>query len=108
MSKLAETLHLDQPPEDVRRVCLDRLGRLGWEVRESQDGFEVAEDATRLCCVESPASGHLRFRVSETGGTTLEVEASVPGFGPIASRNVRSRMALLIRACEKAPGEPSA
>jgi len=77
---------------DVRKV----LVRQGWEVERDGDKLLATEDATRLCCVESPAAVTLIFK-SDRSGATVEVAAAVPGFGPVSARNVRSRLESIAR-----------
>ena len=64
------------------------------------------EDATRLCCVESPAKLVLRFH-GEQSDTGVDVEATVPGIGLVSSRNARSHLAfaarLILEAASPAP-----
>lgn len=97
MSKATCTLRAESwPPELLSRVGEVLDGR-GWEVESQRGGLVAHEDATRLCCVESPAT--VTVSVSPT---ELEIEASVPGRGVVSSRNARSRMDSVARGVAEA------
>lgn len=92
---------------------MDRVARnladYGWEIEATDDELIAREDATRLCCVESPAKVSLKFLPGQ-GGTDVLIEASVSGFGPISSRNARNRLESVARVVLRAgsPAPPSA
>jgi hypothetical protein len=44
----------------------------------------------RLCCSVSPVEATVGFQASH-GGTLVDVEVSVPGFGPLAQRQLADR-----------------
>ena len=96
MSKTALAFSVEPRADLAERVRQD-LTRQGWEVEMLGNELVAREDATRLCCIESPARVSLWFQEGP-GETVVEVEASVPGFGPVSRRNVRSRLACAARA----------
>jgi hypothetical protein len=103
MSKVTGTFLVDAPSEEVLRRFQTTLGTLGWEVARDDDGLVVArEDATALCCNQAPASARLQIERRDAGVTAVEITTKVPGIGPVSSRHVRSRMALVERAIQGA------
>lgn len=81
---------LDVQPADARRAAISALAELGWELREHDDALEAAEDPARLCCTAPQVRAKLRF-LSERMGTSVMVQLSVPGFGPIPKRQLADR-----------------
>ena len=98
MSKRTTRLLVESPEEDLLRSYRSKLDRLWWEHLEEGESYILSrEDPVRLCCKESPAQARLELEPVE-GGTIAEILVSVPGFGPIASRNLRDRLGLIERA----------
>jgi hypothetical protein len=97
MSKASCTLTAESwPPEILTRIG-ELLDSRGWDVERQGDGLVGYEDATRLCCVESPAM--VTVSVSPTA---IDIQATVPGRGPVSSRNARARLDLVARAVAEA------
>lgn len=97
MSKATCTLTAPSwPPELLARIG-EVLDSRGWDVESRGDGLIAYEDATRLCCVESPA-----VVAVDVSPTVLEIMVTVPGRGPVSSRNARTRRDTVARAVAEA------
>ena len=107
MSKATVTLAVEPRENLIERVREAFLHR-GWEVEARGSELVAREDATRLCCVETPAIVSLQFH-EDQGATGVNLEARVPGYGPVANRNVRSRLAFAARTVLRvaSPAGPS-
>lgn len=78
-------------------ACRQALAALRWHVRADDGGHIVArEDPAGLHCHCSPAEAEIRV-VAEGDGSRVEIATTVPGLGPIASRDAQSRSAELTR-----------
>lgn len=69
------------------------LEGLGWEVERTGSALSAAEDFSRLCCQDSPVSVTITADGGGDDTAVLRIEASVAGFGPLASRSLRTRLA---------------
>ena len=77
---------------------MQEVRSLRWGLEHRGDGrIEVREDATRLHCHCSPLTARLTVHATGSGRTSLTIEGSVPGWGPVASQHVRSQTDLLAR-----------
>jgi hypothetical protein len=109
MSKMTRTVLVEARGADVLRRCQATLGSLGWEVTRDDEGVvTVREDVAALCCNEAPASARLQIEPRDGGISAVEITARVPGIGPVSSRHVRSRMALLERVVARDPARRAA
>ena len=107
MSKLESELTLPVGPARALTACRGAVESLGWSiVVDESELLAAVEDATRLVCCASPARVEMRFtgdsdvRIlirdrlkagDSDDQTRLTLTTEVPGYGPIASRNVRNR-----------------
>ena len=79
-------------PQDSRRAAKRALTELGWEFQPEGERLATKEDPVRLCCSASPVEATIGFQTSHEG-TLVEIEVSVPGFGPPAKRQLADRAA---------------
>lgn len=96
--KASRTFGVQASASEATAACISAISSLGWEfvLADRQAGRVAArEDATKLCCVESPVSVEIQVGDSEGTGTPITLSWKVPGFGPIASRALRTREAAL-------------
>ena len=98
MAKVVRKVTLKEPSASVLRRVGSALELGGWDVTYSERGLEADEDATRLCCVQSPARVQICSPEAEEAAAVLEITVKVPGFGPVASRDLRARLGFLLRA----------
>jgi hypothetical protein len=98
MSKRVETIDLAIPPDRALEACRRALVELGWSGDEAGERLRLSgrEDATRLCCHQSPASVEIELRAHD-GGTAVHMAGQVPGFGPVSKAHLSSRMEALWR-----------
>lgn len=74
------------------------LREFPWVLLEKSEGhLAIREDATRLCCTISPVSVEIRVRENGPSHVEVQLDGSVPGWGMIASRQLRDRLAMLER-----------
>lgn len=96
--KASRTFGVAASATEVTAACISAISLLGWELvaADRKAGHVTArEDATKLCCVESPVAVEIQVGDSEGTGTTISLSWKVPGFGPVASRALRTREAAL-------------
>jgi hypothetical protein len=92
------TLDLDLGAHRVAVVCRQVFRQLAWEMRADDGSVIVAEeDATLLSCRRSPATSRLRIDPAEGGRSSVEVETTVPGFGPVSAGQARDRQLAVVR-----------
>jgi hypothetical protein len=98
VSTLKAALELDQAPDRIAAACRRTFAELDWEVRDD-DGTQIVaeEEATRLSCRRLPARSRVRIEPRAGGGSSIEIETAVPGFGPISSSHARDRQMAVVR-----------
>jgi len=79
-------------PQGSRRAVMRALAELDWEFEPDGERLATKEDPVRLCCSVSPVEATIGFRASHEG-TVVDIEVSVPGFGPLAQRQLADRAA---------------
>jgi hypothetical protein len=101
MSKMRSVLELAVPREVALSACHAALGEMGWQViAEVADTIDAREDPVRLCCHQSPAQSELRVR--DCGqGSSVAIETTVPGFGPVSSVHADECQLSLVRQLHK-------
>jgi hypothetical protein len=77
-------------PQGSRRAAKRALTELGWEFEPVGERLATKEDPVRLCCSVSPVEATVGFQASHEG-TLVDIEVSVPGFGPLAQRQLADR-----------------
>jgi len=75
-----------------RRAAKRALTELGWAFEPDGERLATKEDPVRLCCSVSPVEATIGFQASRVG-TLVDVEVSVPGFGPLVQRQLADRAA---------------
>jgi hypothetical protein len=106
VSKATATLELDLPPEQALAACRAAIARIDWELVEG-GGVELhgRQDPARLCCTSAPVS--VEIALTEAGErTTVALRGKVPGFGPVARRDLRSALSLLATAIGRTSVDP--
>jgi hypothetical protein len=86
------TFELAVPPSQARLAAGKALAELGWSSDLAANIVHVREDPVKLCCGESPVSATIRFAPADVG-TRVQMEFSVPGFGPRPKRQLADRTA---------------
>jgi hypothetical protein len=84
--------HLRVGSQGSRRAAKRALTELGWEFEPDGERLATKEDPVRLCCSVSPVEATIGFQASHEG-TLVDIEVSVPGFGPPAQRQLADRAA---------------
>jgi hypothetical protein len=75
-----------------RRAATRALTELGWEFEPDGERLATREDPVRLCCSVSPVEATIGFQAIHEG-TRVDIEVTVPGFGPPAQRQLADRAA---------------
>lgn len=102
MTKRAELLEFDAPPDQALAACRSAVARLGWEISEvKEDRLVTHQDPTKLSCREWPVEVVIEVLAGGEDRGCVSLDASVPGRGPISSRNLRSGLAALERAIHR-------
>jgi hypothetical protein len=74
-------------------ACRRALSREVWELEESgPDRVVASEWPWRINCRVRPARVEVRIESSIDGRTELRLEASAPGFGPIAGKHLADHL----------------
>jgi hypothetical protein len=106
MAKRSLSFEVDLSPSSASRAIREAIGEAGWECSETGDYMEAREDSTKLCCTISPVKAEIRVRECD-GRVQIQLDGSIPGWGPIASRQLPDRLQLLERViregCAEAP-----
>ena len=92
--KASRTLTVAATASDTRAACLAAVRRLGWDLEgDAKDGRSLVayESPARLCCIASPVTVEVAVGAIDEESTALSIDYSVPGFGPVASNQLRSR-----------------
>lgn len=79
---------------------------LGWDAESTDSALVGHEDSARLCCHDSPVRVTITVARSGPEASVLNIEAAVPGFGPIASRSLSSRLRAIEAKILGLAGEP--
>ena len=84
------------------------MASLEWEL-VSADEYRVTagQDPARLCCRSAPVTVEVELIGAAEGTTALALHGRAPGFGPIASRDLRSALRLYedaVRRCTATAG----
>lgn len=106
VSTRVDKIELDHPADQILIACRQALVELGWTSEVSEDELLVLarEDETKLCCRQSPIAVEIKLQ-ERTETTTVGVRGSVPGFGPVSSQALRSRLEGLWRHLFAALGQ---
>ena len=99
MARRVDTLDLEVPPPVALDACRTALAELGWsaDANGGDERLSGREDNTKLCCHQAPASVEVELQGNAEGGTAVRITGSVPGFGPVSSGHLRTRMEALWR-----------
>lgn len=99
MSKRAELLEFDAPPERALVACRAAIRSLEWKLGEDGGGrLTTSQDPAKLCCNEWPAQIEIEVGPAPGERSAVTLAGFVPGFGPISSRHLRASLASLGRA----------
>lgn len=92
------TLTVPARASDTRAACLTAVRRLGWDLEGGAEGgrpLVAHESPARLCCIATPVTVEVEVEALDEDSTALSIDYSVPGFGPVASNQLRTRRAAL-------------
>jgi hypothetical protein len=96
VSKRAERLELDVPPERALTACRTAIESLEWELAELDEaGLQAREDAAKLSCHDWPVEIGLKVAPDGEERAAVTLAGSVPGLGPVSSRHLRASLARL-------------
>jgi hypothetical protein len=84
---------LDVSGSAVRRAVRASVAELAWESELEGDQTVAWEDPVRLCCAMSPVKARIGITDHGDDATQIEIEVSVPGFGPVPKRQLADRSA---------------
>jgi len=84
---------LDVSGSVVRRAVRATLAELAWDSELEGDQTVAWEDPVRLCCSMSPVKARIGVTDHDDDATQIEIEVSVPGFGPVPKRQLADRSA---------------
>jgi hypothetical protein len=102
VSKAVRTLELERPHERVLQACRVAVVGLNWELGEAgADRLSGRQDPARLCCGSAPVEVEIGLTGAGEETTRVDLHAAVPGFGPIASRDLRSALIVLEAAIRR-------
>ena len=102
MSKAVKTFELELPRQRALEGCRVAIAYLNWDlVERGADQISGRQDPARLCCRSAPVT--VEIVAGDAGGSTTRValHGTVPGFGPIAGRDLRSGLAALEAAIRR-------
>jgi hypothetical protein len=94
MSKQRRVVELDLPPDRALAACRRAIAELTWTLEESggQGDLSGRERPEILCCHNAPVRVEAEVLPAGHDRTSVEVRGSVPGWGPVSSKHLRSRM----------------
>jgi hypothetical protein len=84
---------LDVSGSAVRRAVRATVAELAWESELEGDQTIAWEDPVRLCCSMAPVKARIGITDHGDDATQVEIEVSVPGFGPVPKRQLADRSA---------------
>lgn len=89
-------------------ACRRAIERLGWDLLETgpDSGLRAEEPAAGLCCVVWPVTVEVGIEPESEERTVVTIRATIPGWGPIQSRQLRDRLGAL-EAAIGAAGKPA-
>lgn len=97
MPERSETLQLAVPPAEAKAICRRALSTAVWELEEDgADRLVAYEWPWRINCLTRPARIEARIVAAGVDRTTLRLDASVGGFGPMPSDHLRNHLDGLI------------
>ncbi len=105
MSKAAASLKLELPRERALAACRAAIVSIDWELTEDgSDRLRGRQDPARLCCISAPVA--VEIVLTKAGERTMvALHGTVPGFGPVAGRDLRAAMWLLAAAIGRTSAE---
>lgn len=93
MPTKTNTFELETTVSRASAAVARTLTELGWEY-DSEEGITVArEDPAGLCCSMAPVKASIGLIDDGALATRIELEVSVPGFGPVPKRQLADRCA---------------
>ncbi len=105
MTKRAEQLEFDAPPDQALAACRSAIRSLEWEQRGvGERRLAASEDPAKLCCHDWPAEIEIEIDPAPGERSAVTLAGFVPGLGPISSRHLRASLALLEGAIRRQLG----
>jgi hypothetical protein len=94
MSKQRRVIELDLAPDQALAACRRAIADLTWTLEESGGQGDVTgrERPEILCCHNAPVRVEAEVQPAPHDRASVEVRGSVPGWGPVSSEHLRSRM----------------
>jgi hypothetical protein len=89
MASSSATVRLPVYPVEALGACRQAMSGEVWEIEyQGRDRLVAREWPWRINCQTRPARIEIRVVSAADGATELRLEASAPGFGPIATRHL--------------------
>ncbi len=98
---------LDVPGSVVRGAVRATLAELAWDSVLEGNQTVASEDPVRLCCSMSPVKARIGITDHGDDATLIEIEVSVPGFGPVPKRQLADRTAGLEQRIRRWAANPT-
>lgn len=96
VTKRAELLEFDAPPDEAHVACRAAIRSLEWDLGEvGESRLTTSQDPAKLCCHDWPAQIEVEIDTAPGERSAVTLTGSVPGLGPISSRHLRASLALL-------------
>ena len=93
MPKRAATFQLQATVDRATDAVNHALAELDWNTTSDQGVISTREDPTGLCCSMSPVEATIALTRDGGSATRIDLEVSVPGFGPGPKRQLVDRCA---------------
>jgi hypothetical protein len=100
MSRCSDEFQLDLPPDTAWRACKSAIAQIGWGIASADDsrivprvGVGISRNPSKIEVLLGEAQGDL---------TTLHLNGSIMGIGPIQKRHLVAEMNQLRNAIEVA------
>ena len=88
MSKLSEQITVAAPADQAKQACRDAISGLGWKSEDEGDAI-VAKPGMSATAWPSK----LTITVADAGGSSsVNVDGSIMGFGPVQKKHLQKRM----------------
>ena len=94
-----ETLLLPMSPENARGVCVAEFSSEVWQLAEDGPDHLLAHEwPWRMNCQIRPATVSISIETATPRSSSVRLDASAPGFGPIVSRHLTNHLEALTEA----------
>lgn len=97
MATQRRRFELKTSPTDATRACRVALSKLAWEVAAQEDGPGLTGEELpwHLTCLTQPARVEIEILARAPAESTIALEGSMRGRGPIQTKHLTDRLASL-------------